>query len=249
MGINCGRNKICIKPWRSGKGSYFLRDKSSFGHTRFCADWSTCTLMATSTETWSQVITEASLQQMLLLEMLQNSKLISQELARPCTAVSILDDGIWLLCHHTENLLVRGDNVMKIADFGLARETDSQPPYTQYVSTRWYRAPEVLLRKSDYGPPVDLFAVGAIMAEMLTLKPLFPGATEVALPCMSRLCRVLNILAISQCDYVQHLLYLIIYISLHSHPIPQRAQVYVSVLGPWTPCRSLEWSIPAAAQM
>ena len=68
---------------------------------------------------------------------------------------------------------------MKIADFGLARETDSQPPFTEYVSTRWYRAPEVLLRKPDYGPAVDLFAVGAMMAEMLTLKPLFPGATEV----------------------------------------------------------------------
>lgn len=68
---------------------------------------------------------------------------------------------------------------MKIADFGLARESNSQPPYTEYVSTRWYRAPEVLLRKPDYGPAVDLFAVGAMMAEMLTLKPLFPGATEV----------------------------------------------------------------------
>jgi len=68
---------------------------------------------------------------------------------------------------------------MKIADFGLARETDSQPPFTEYVSTRWYRAPEVLLRKADYAAPVDLFAVGAIMAELFTLKPLFPGATEV----------------------------------------------------------------------
>lgn len=78
-----------------------------------------------------------------------------------------------------ENLLVRG-SLIKIADFGLARELSSQPPYTEYVSTRWYRAPEVLLRKMDYSAPVDMFAVGAIMAELFTLKPLFPGLTEVS---------------------------------------------------------------------
>ena len=76
-------------------------------------------------------------------------------------------------------MLVCGDSVIKIADFGLAREMNSQPPFTEHVSTRWYRAPEVLLRKADYGPPVDLFALGAMMAEMFTLKPLFPGTTEV----------------------------------------------------------------------
>ena len=72
--------------------------------------------------------------------------------------------------------------MIKIADFGLAREVQSQPPYTEYVSTRWYRAPEVLLRKADYSAPVDMFALGAIMAELFTLKPLFPGSTEVRIP-------------------------------------------------------------------
>ncbi|CAL8464693.1 g4228 [Coccomyxa elongata] len=76
-----------------------------------------------------------------------------------------------------ENLLVHKDTV-KIADFGLAREIRSRPPFTDYVSTRWYRAPEVLLRCKSYGPPVDLFAVGAIIAELFTLRPLFPGASE-----------------------------------------------------------------------
>ncbi|KAF6109986.1 male germ cell associated kinase [Phyllostomus discolor] len=78
-----------------------------------------------------------------------------------------------------ENLLCMGPELVKIADFGLARELRSQPPYTDYVSTRWYRAPEVLLRSSVYSSPIDLWAVGSIMAELYTLRPLFPGTSEV----------------------------------------------------------------------
>ncbi|KAF1668329.1 Serine/threonine-protein kinase MAK, partial [Aptenodytes patagonicus] len=59
------------------------------------------------------------------------------------------------------------------------RELRSQPPYTDYVSTRWYRAPEVLLRSSIYSSPIDMWAVGSIMAELYTLRPLFPGTSEV----------------------------------------------------------------------
>ena len=69
--------------------------------------------------------------------------------------------------------------VVKIADFGLARETHSKVPYTTYVSTRWYRAPEVLLRAGEYSAPVDIWAVGAMAVEVATLKPLFPGGNEV----------------------------------------------------------------------
>uniref|UniRef100_A0A3Q3NAP4 non-specific serine/threonine protein kinase n=1 Tax=Mastacembelus armatus TaxID=205130 RepID=A0A3Q3NAP4_9TELE len=78
-----------------------------------------------------------------------------------------------------ENLLCMGPELIKIADFGLAREIRSKPPYTDYVSTRWYRAPEVLLRSSTYSSPIDLWAVGCIMAELYTLRPLFPGNSEV----------------------------------------------------------------------
>ncbi|XP_021116322.1 serine/threonine-protein kinase MAK isoform X2 [Heterocephalus glaber] len=78
-----------------------------------------------------------------------------------------------------ENLLCMGPELVKIADFGLARELRSQPPYTDYVSTRWYRAPEVLLRSSVYSSPIDVWAVGSIMAELYTLRPLFPGTSEV----------------------------------------------------------------------
>ncbi|GAA5870206.1 hypothetical protein JCM1840_001590 [Sporobolomyces johnsonii] len=69
--------------------------------------------------------------------------------------------------------------IVKLADFGLAREIGSKPPYTEYVSTRWYRAPEVLLRSRDYSVPVDMWALGTILVEVLTLKPLFPGDSEV----------------------------------------------------------------------
>ncbi|XP_041483761.1 serine/threonine-protein kinase dyf-5-like [Lytechinus variegatus] len=78
-----------------------------------------------------------------------------------------------------ENLLCCGPELIKIADFGLARETRSRPPYTDYVSTRWYRAPEVLLRSTKYSSPIDMWAVGCIMAELYTLRPLFPGSSEV----------------------------------------------------------------------
>ncbi|XP_032105847.1 serine/threonine-protein kinase MAK isoform X3 [Sapajus apella] len=78
-----------------------------------------------------------------------------------------------------ENLLCMGPELVKIADFGLARELRSQPPYTDYVSTRWYRAPEVLLRSSVYSSPIDVWAVGSIMAELYMLRPLFPGTSEV----------------------------------------------------------------------
>ncbi|XP_047325505.1 cyclin-dependent kinase F-4 isoform X2 [Impatiens glandulifera] len=76
-----------------------------------------------------------------------------------------------------ENLLVSKD-IIKIADFGLVRETNSAPPYTEYVSTRWYRAPEVLLQSPLYDSAVDMWAMGAIMAELLMLRPIFPGSSE-----------------------------------------------------------------------
>ncbi|KAJ1704643.1 hypothetical protein LUZ63_004422 [Rhynchospora breviuscula] len=87
-----------------------------------------------------------------------------------------------------ENLLLK-DGVVKIADLGLARELDSKPPYTEYVSTRWYRAPEVLLKCTSYGPAVDMWAVGAILAELYRCSPLFPGDSEI-----DQLCKICNVL-------------------------------------------------------
>lgn len=89
-----------------------------------------------------------------------------------------------------ENLLCMGPELVKIADFGLAREIRSRPPYTDYVSTRWYRAPEVLLRSTHYSSPIDVWAVGCIMAEVYTLRPLFPGASEI--DTIFKICQVLG---------------------------------------------------------
>lgn len=78
-----------------------------------------------------------------------------------------------------ENILINSDGVVKLADFGLAREIRSAPPFTDYVATRWYRAPEILLKSRHYSSPVDIFALGCIMAELYILRPLFMGNTEI----------------------------------------------------------------------
>ncbi|XP_071454622.1 MAPK/MAK/MRK overlapping kinase-like isoform X2 [Hetaerina americana] len=76
-----------------------------------------------------------------------------------------------------ENILLKG-NIVKIADLGSVRGIHSNPPYTEYISTRWYRSPECLLTTGYYGPKMDVWAVGCVFYELLTLKPLFPGANE-----------------------------------------------------------------------
>lgn len=88
-----------------------------------------------------------------------------------------------------ENFLVSGE-VIKIADFGLAREIRSLPPYTDYVSTRWYRAPECILKSTNYSAKVDIWALGCIMAELYTFKPLFGGLTEKEV--LFKMCAVLG---------------------------------------------------------
>ena len=74
--------------------------------------------------------------------------------------------------------MIDSHEIVKLADFGLAREIRSRPPFTDYVSTRWYRAPEVLLGILNYNSPIDIFAMGCIMCEMYLGKPIFPGTSE-----------------------------------------------------------------------
>lgn len=77
-----------------------------------------------------------------------------------------------------ENLLY-GEGKVKIADFGLSKEIGrGYANNTNYVSTRWYRAPEVILRSTNYDGKIDIFALGCIMAEMFTGNPLLPGSSE-----------------------------------------------------------------------
>lgn len=75
------------------------------------------------------------------------------------------------------NLLVNSDCTLKVCDFGLARESDVtlSTALTEYVVTRWYRAPEVLLSGGKYTASIDVWSVGCILAELLLRKPLFPG--------------------------------------------------------------------------
>ena len=88
-----------------------------------------------------------------------------------------------------ENMLVSG-NTLKIADFGLAREIRSKPPYTDYVSTRWYRAPEILLGSTRYGKAVDMWSLGCIFGEMLGGKPVFQGSST--LNQLEKICEVVG---------------------------------------------------------
>ncbi|KAL0276493.1 UNVERIFIED_CONTAM: hypothetical protein PYX00_004051 [Menopon gallinae] len=77
-----------------------------------------------------------------------------------------------------ENILIKNE-VIKIADLGSIRGAYSRPPYTEYISTRWYRSPECLLTTGFYGPKMDVWACGCVFFELLTTKPLFPGTNEV----------------------------------------------------------------------
>mmetsp|Transcript_18988 Transcript_18988/g.47486 ORF Transcript_18988/g.47486 Transcript_18988/m.47486 type:complete len:428 (-) Transcript_18988:778-2061(-) len=96
------------------------------------------------------------------------------------------------------NILLNSDCLVKVCDFGLAR-TASQlaneattagtaPVLTDYVATRWYRAPEILLGSTSYTYGVDIWAVGCILGELLNGKPIFPGSST-----MNQLDRILEV--------------------------------------------------------
>ncbi|KAJ3429207.1 cyclin-dependent kinase 10 [Anaeramoeba flamelloides] len=83
-----------------------------------------------------------------------------------------------------DNLLIK-NNVLKIADFGLARyfgspsDLQKQAKYSNQVVTIWYRSPELLLGATKYSSAVDMWAAGCIFAEILIRSPLFPGSDEI----------------------------------------------------------------------
>lgn len=90
--------------------------------------------------------------------------------------------------------------VVKLADLGSIRGIFSEPPYTEYISTRWYRSPECLLTIGNYGPKMDVWAAGCVFYEMLTLKPLFPGCNEI-----DQLHKIHQILGSPPMQYLQRL--------------------------------------------
>ncbi|CAK9828679.1 Serine/threonine-protein kinase PITSLRE [Anthophora retusa] len=105
-------------------------------------------------------------------------KCLMQQLLR---AVTHLHDN-WILHRDlkTSNLLLSHRGILKVGDFGLAREYGSPlRQYTPIVVTLWYRAPELLLSGKEYSTPIDMWSVGCIFAELLRMEALFPGKSEI----------------------------------------------------------------------
>jgi len=78
-----------------------------------------------------------------------------------------------------ENVLTSTNGVLKLCDFGFARSLAGNEAFTDYVATRWYRSPELLVVDPNYGKPVDVWAVGCLFIEMVTGEPLFPGESDI----------------------------------------------------------------------
>ncbi|XP_070780114.1 mitogen-activated protein kinase 3 [Enoplosus armatus] len=97
------------------------------------------------------------------------------------------------------NLLINTTCDLKICDFGLARIADPEHDHTgfltEYVATRWYRAPEIMLNSKGYSKSIDIWSVGCILAEMLSNKPIFPGKHY-----LDQLNHILNIIGSPSAD-------------------------------------------------
>ncbi|XP_055372938.1 serine/threonine-protein kinase PITSLRE isoform X2 [Condylostylus longicornis] len=105
-------------------------------------------------------------------------KCLLQQLLR---AVGHLHDN-WILHRDlkTSNLLLSHKGILKVGDFGLAREYGSPlKAYTSLVVTLWYRAPELLLCSKEYSTPIDMWSVGCIFAEFMQMSAMFPGKSEI----------------------------------------------------------------------
>ncbi|KAL1123283.1 hypothetical protein AAG570_002369 [Ranatra chinensis] len=89
-----------------------------------------------------------------------------------------------------ENVLISNNGILKLC---------ANEPYTEYVATRWYRAPELLVGDSKYGRPVDIWAIGCILMEMLTGDPLFPGDSD-----LDQLHRITLLLGILNIFFFSH---------------------------------------------
>ena len=104
----------------------------------------------------------------------------SEVLAAAVVAVAHLHDN-WILHRDlkTSKLLLIHGGVLKVGDFVLAREYGSPlKPYTSIVVTLWYRAPELLLGAEEYSTPIDVWSVGCIFGELLTMEAIFQGMCE-----------------------------------------------------------------------
>ena len=84
-----------------------------------------------------------------------------------------------------ENILIKNNTQIELCDFGFARkmkinkETNNYEKMTEYMATRWYRAPELILSQGIYGPEIDFWSIGCIMGELSDGKPMFPGDNQI----------------------------------------------------------------------
>lgn len=100
-----------------------------------------------------------------------------------------------------ENILVSNQGVIKLCDFGFARLVSSGgETYTDYVATRWYRAPELLVGDTHYGRPVDIWAVGCLFAEIMSGDPLFPGESDI-----DQLYQIMKLLGNKLCQQIYYI--------------------------------------------
>jgi len=120
-----------------------------------------------------------------LTELERNPKGVTEKLTKKviwqlCNAIEFCHQNN---CIHRdvkpENILLTKHDVVKLCDFGFARILNPNDIYTDYVATRWYRAPELLVGDTGYGPAVDIWAIGCVFAEMLTGEALWPGRSDV----------------------------------------------------------------------
>lgn len=103
----------------------------------------------------------------------------SKQIVRSCLAAKVFHRDL-----KPKNILANSDCKLKVCDFGLARPSFNDMPttifWTDYVATRWYRAPELCGSFfAKYSPAIDIWSIGCIFAEILLGKPLFPGRNVV----------------------------------------------------------------------
>ncbi|KAG8348378.1 putative protein kinase [Trypanosoma vivax] len=94
---------------------------------------------------------------------------------------TLVREGTALLCDFGTSRVIPKPQVVPVSSSGggvLQKSTNQSAPLTNYVATRWYRSPEMLLGVPDYGFASDMWAVGAVMAELALGDPLFPGTSE-----------------------------------------------------------------------
>lgn len=128
------------------------------------------------------------------------------------------------------NLLINQDCELKIGDFGMARGLSSTPEdhstfMTEYVATRWYRAPELMLSFSEYTFAIDMWSVGCIFAEMLARRHLFPGKNY-----LNQLQLILSVVGTPSKEYIQNVGTERVRTYLEN--LPEREPVELSVLFP-----------------